>query len=83
MLLDTGTGYWNPAYFVLSASVVIIIVYLIRQLGEKEEPAAKSDAAPFYSGELIDGVLVRPDNLYWGFFKLMIVIVNVKSIFMR
>ncbi|MDI9632640.1 MAG: hydrogenase [Methanolinea sp.] len=74
LVLDTGTGFWNPVAWILGAAVAGAIALLLYALGERGYKEGTPQEEPFLSGnpEPGGGLLhVRAGNLYWGFLDAM------------
>jgi hypothetical protein len=69
--LITGTGFWNPLFWVAAFIIAFIIAALIWMRGEKDYRKGTEQTTPFLSGNLApeeeEQVHVSGGNLYWGF----------------
>ena len=69
-LLETGSGFWNAIIWVIVALVILVIVYYIRNKGEKSYKKNTEQDKPFISGnpELSkEGSHISANHIYWGF----------------
>jgi len=67
--LETGTGYWHPLVWVAAFTIIFLIVFIIRGMGEKKYKKGTGQTQAFLSGNKeYDKQLmhVQSSNLYWG-----------------
>ena len=70
--IDTGSGVWNAAIFVLFFIIGILIAYIIRSTGIRGYRKRMHAGEPFYFGnEVPETGYIKASNIYWGFFKAM------------
>ncbi len=62
------TRMWNPLVMVAALLLILLVVYLIRSMGNKKYAVGTAQVKPFWSGNLKEpeGTLGAND-LYWGF----------------
>ena len=68
--LQTGPSVWAPLAMLAGFAVLLVIVAIIRALGNKGFKAGKNSAMPFYSGNIVtESERVKSSDFFWGFFE--------------
>ena len=71
-MINTGEGIWNPLVFLLSFTLILLLVYIIRSFGNKDYNKNSIQTQPFLSGNPEnENSLIRSSNMYWGFFEVL------------
>lgn len=67
--IETGVGFWNAIIWIASLSLLLTIVYIFHNLGEKKYKRETDQTMPFLSGNIEEEeeLQVKSSNIYWGF----------------
>ncbi|MFH1063745.1 MAG: hydrogenase [Candidatus Woesearchaeota archaeon] len=67
--IQTNEGIWYPLVLIVASVLILLIVYIIRSIGNKRYKEGTAQTRPFLSGNLTEpeGDL-RSSDMYWGFF---------------
>ncbi|MBW2967605.1 hydrogenase [Candidatus Woesearchaeota archaeon] len=67
-LMQTGLEFWNPIVLTVSFILILILVYIIRAIGNKSYDKGTGQTKPFQSGNVDEQEdNVRAADIYWGF----------------
>jgi hypothetical protein len=72
--VETGQGFWTPLVWVIVIIVAFLVMYIIRNLGNKTYKKDTEQAKAFLSGNKeysSQYMHIKSSNLYWGFTKSM------------
>ncbi len=68
MLSSAGLEFWNPLMWLASFILIIILVYIIRAIGNKKYQKGTAQTKPFLSGNVEEPEgNVPAGDIYWGF----------------
>ena len=68
--LKTGTGFWHPLIWIVAMVIAVLIIYLLRSLGNKSFKRKTEQTKSFLSGDPEyekEQMHIKASNLYWGF----------------
>jgi hypothetical protein len=67
-IITSQTLIWDPIAWLIAAVLILLIVYIIRSVGDKRYEKGTAQAKPFWSGNIKEpeGTAGSTD-LYWGF----------------
>jgi len=67
--IETGTGFWNPLFWVIIIVITFLVIYIIRGYGRKDYKKDTDQVKPFLSGnqKQVEQTHIKASNLYWGF----------------
>ena len=67
-LIPSNTLMWDPIVWIIAFALILVIVYLIRAVGNKRYAKGTAQAKPFWSGNVHEpeGTAGSTD-IYWGF----------------
>ena len=74
LTLYTGSGFWNPLYWLVSVVVALILIYIIYAFGEKGYKKGTEQVKPFISGNPESSKAasqIRAGNMYWGYMEAL------------
>jgi len=72
--INTGSGYWDPILWIFAFIIILVIVYVIRNLGKKDFKKSGEKSKVFLSGNPEydkEQMHIKGSNLYWGFTESM------------
>jgi hypothetical protein len=68
--LTTGSGFWNPIFWVSAGVIAFLIMYLLRSYGKKTYKEQTEQTKSFLSGNPEydkEHMHIKASNVYWGF----------------
>ncbi len=71
-MLDTGSGFWSPLWWIAALGAAGLVVLIIRARGRSDYQKGTEQVKPFLSGQPeVEKQHVRASNVYWGFLEAL------------
>lgn len=73
-VFEFGYRFWNPIVWLIAFAVVMAMVYLFRNRGQKEYKKNTGQVKIFLCGEEVpvaEQRHLKSNNVYWGFFETL------------
>ena len=70
--LETGYGFWNAIVWVISAIILLLVIFWLRSFGETSYKKGTEQTKPFLSGNPeVEKVHIGGTHVYWGFMEAL------------
>lgn len=74
LISESGYPFWNPIIWIIVFLVMMVLIYLFRNRGQREYKKDTAQTRVFVCGEEVPEAgerHIRVGNIYWGFFETL------------